>query len=166
MQMFFSSALVVFQKEFPVIQGSPATSVRGTITAWPLTLAPIGSSMLIGQLLSQDRAQVCQGKAIPVKVCEWQSVHWVITEAGGPGWPLETFLLLALFADLRKLPLVVFTCTALFGFTAGVVLHPLNFFLPLSHQLIITLANFLLLRKKQKTFLQNKTKSYILIIWH
>lgn len=148
--MFFSSALVCFQIEFPVIQGSPATSVRRTITAWPLTLAPTGSSMLIGQLLSQDRAQLCQGKAKMVNVCAWQSVHWVIMEAEGAGWPLEAFLLLALFADLRKLPLVVFACTALFGFTAWVVLHPLNFFLPLSHQLIIPLANFLLLRKQQK----------------
>lgn len=59
--------------------------------------------------------------------------------------PLKAFLLLSLLADLRELSFIVLPCSALLGFTSGVVLHSLYLLLPCFHQLVIALADLLLL---------------------
>lgn len=65
--------------------------------------------------------------------------------------PLEAFLLLSLLADLGELPFIVLPCSALLGFASGVVLHSLHLLLPCFHQLVITLADLLLLCTQHET---------------
>ena len=59
--------------------------------------------------------------------------------------PLEALLLLPLLADLGELPLVVLPRPRLLGFPPRVVLHPLHLLLPGLHQLVVALADVLLL---------------------
>lgn len=59
--------------------------------------------------------------------------------------PLETLLLLPLLSDLRELPLIVLPRPALLGLSPGVVLHSLHLLLPSFHQLVVALADLLLL---------------------
>lgn len=59
--------------------------------------------------------------------------------------PLEALLLLPLLSDLGELPLVVLPSPAVLGLAPGVVLHPLHLLLPRFHQLVVALADLLLL---------------------
>lgn len=59
--------------------------------------------------------------------------------------PLEALLLLPLLSDLGELPLVVLPRPAVLGLAPGVVLHPLHLLLPRFHQLVVALADLLLL---------------------
>ena len=73
---------------------------------------------------------------------------WRSKQRGGEtrgALPLEALLLLPLLADLRELPLVVLARPRLLGFPPRVVLHPLHFLLPGLHQLVVALADVLLL---------------------
>lgn len=65
--------------------------------------------------------------------------------------PLEAFLLLSLLAYLWELPFIVLPGSALLGFASGVVLHSLYLLLPRLHQLVIALADLLLLWTHQIT---------------
>lgn len=58
---------------------------------------------------------------------------------------MKSLLLFALFSDFRELPLVVLPGPALLGFPPGVVLNPLQFLLPRIHELVVALADVLLL---------------------
>lgn len=64
---------------------------------------------------------------------------------GSSRLPLEALLLLPLLSDLRKLPLIVLPRPALLGLSPGVVLHSLHLLLPRFHQLVVALADLLLL---------------------
>ena len=70
-----------------------------------------------------------------------------LLQTGAPrcALPLEALLLLPLLADLGELPLVVLARPALLGFPPRVVLHPLHLLLPGLHQLVVALADVLLL---------------------
>lgn len=65
--------------------------------------------------------------------------------------PLEALLLLPLLSDLGELPLVVLPRPAVLGLAPGVVLHPLHLLLPRFHQLVVALADLLLLCDVGKT---------------
>lgn len=64
---------------------------------------------------------------------------------GSSRLPLEALLLLSLLSDLRELPLIVLPRPALLGLSPGVVLHSLHLLLPRFHQLVVALADLLLL---------------------
>lgn len=68
--------------------------------------------------------------------------------------PLHSLLHLSLLADLRELLLVVLPHLALFGSAPRVVFDALHFLLPGLHQLVITLAKLLFLKKKKKEHLK------------
>lgn len=74
-----------------------------------------------------------------------ESAPRIAPEIGAGELPLEAFLLLALLADLGELPLVVLPRPALLGLPSRVVLHPLHLLLPGLHQLVVALADVLLL---------------------
>lgn len=71
--------------------------------------------------------------------------------------PLKPLLLLTLFADFWELLLVVLSGFALLSFPSWVIFYPVYFFFPGLHQLIITLANVLFL-KREKEHLDEGTK--------
>ena len=78
--------------------------------------------------------------------------------------PLEALLLLPLLADLGELPLVVLPRPRLLGFPPRVVLHPLHLLLPGLHQLVVALADVLLLptsatKKKAMLAVEQRTSA-------